>query len=120
MTAIDVMVSTTWALQSAIGEHRVREARIDRAEAKAIRGRWQFGTLLLKQRDDRGRLPKGLVTDLVTRTGTSRREIRNREYFAATHPTENDVRDAVARFGSWDRIVADLTVRRRRARDGVL
>jgi hypothetical protein len=104
-------------LRTTIGIVELLERRIDMASAAALRKRWEFGRELLGARDDEGRLPAGFFSKLMKATGKSRSELRYRELFAATYP-ETELLDAISTFGSWDRIVESLKVRRRRIADG--
>jgi transposase-like protein len=84
------------------------DRRIDEHESTGLCQRWLFGRELLAMRDDRGRLPKGVISELVKLTGKSRSELRFREQFAAAYPTADELRTAIAQFGCWDRVVEHL------------
>src|SRR5215469_11771100 len=85
---------------------RELEARIAASESTGIQARWEFGRALLAQRVGK-QLPAGLLAQVCADVGVSRSELQKRMRLAERYPTEQQVRNAVAQFGSWHRIVAD-------------
>lgn len=81
------------------------EARIGDAEGSGLRARWEFGRELVSRRDGKGRLPNGLLKQVVELTGTGRAELGARMKFAEMFPTEAELSDAVRTFGSWHQVV---------------
>jgi hypothetical protein len=82
------------------------EARIAGSESTGIQARWEFGRALLARRVGK-QLPAGLLAQVCADVGVSRSELAKRMRFAERYPTEEQVRNAVAQFGSWHRIVAE-------------
>jgi phage N-6-adenine-methyltransferase len=80
------------------------DKRVDGAEGEGLRARWEFGRLLLAKRVGK-QLPKGLLDDIARETGKSRQELGYRMQFAEKFPTEEEVSNAVGKFGSWHGIV---------------
>jgi hypothetical protein len=80
------------------------DARVDRAEDDGIRARWEFGRELLRERVGR-KLPAGRLDQLAARTGKSRTELQYRVRFAERYPDENALRNAIAQYRSWFRVV---------------
>lgn len=83
------------------------EQRIATTETDGLRARWDFGRELLAARDGKGRLPNGYLAFVVEETGASRRELAYRMRFAERFPTEDELCNGVAQFGSWHAIVRD-------------
>jgi N6-adenosine-specific RNA methylase IME4 len=77
------------------------DQRIDAHEGEALRDRWEFGHLMLAARDGKSRLPNRYLTALAERTGKSRAELKFRAQFATTYPTESELANALASYGSW-------------------
>lgn len=81
------------------------EARIGGAESEGLRARWEFGRELLAERDGKGRLPNGRLTEVCQQVGASRTEVTKRIQFAERFVDEGQLRNAVTKFGSWHAIV---------------
>ena len=97
----------TAALETILSRRlRGLEARIAVSDATGIQARWEFGQALLAQRVGK-QLPAGLLARVCADVGVSRSELQKRVRFAERYPTDVEVRNAVAQFGSWHRIVAD-------------
>lgn len=64
------------------------EKKIAGADARSLRGRWDFGREYLALRDGAGRLPNGLRAKLIEKTGLSVTELTYRAQFAEQYPTE--------------------------------
>lgn len=84
------------------------DKRVDEAEGDGIMARWEFGRELLAERVGK-QLPAGRLDEIAEAISKSRREVQARIQFAENHPTENEVRNAVAHFGSWHNIVNKKT-----------
>lgn len=82
------------------------DKRVDGAEEDALLARWEFGRMLLAERDAHGgkQLPHGRVNELASVTGKSRSELRYRAQFAEQYPTMEKVTNALVTFGSWHEI----------------
>jgi hypothetical protein len=91
-----------------LGEYVELDRRVDGAEQDAIWARWEFGRLLLAERDAHGgkQLPHGRIEQLCAALKRSPAEIRSRAQFAEEHPTELEVATAVATFRTWTEIRA--------------
>jgi N6-adenosine-specific RNA methylase IME4 len=79
--------------------------RIDAHEGEALRDRWEFGHLMVAARGGMDRLPNGYLTMLVERTGKSRAELKFRAQFAETYPSEDELANALASYGSWFAVI---------------
>lgn len=72
--------------------------------------RYRYGQELLKAKAGRRQLPDGLVTELIVdalRAGfkISEREIQYRVKFATVYANDQQVRKAIADFGSWSGLI---------------
>lgn len=76
---------------------------IDAHETDGLRARWEFGRLMLAERDKNGgkKLPPGYLTALCERTGKSRTELTYRAQFAEKYPTEDSLLNALSNGASW-------------------
>lgn len=81
------------------------DQRIDQHEGEALRDRWEFGVVMLAERDGMDRLPNGYMTELVNRTGKSRSELGYRVQFAEKYQTELELSNALDSFTSWRELV---------------
>jgi len=88
------------------------DKRIDENESCALRARWEFGREMLAARDGAGRLPNGYLTQLVERTGKSRRELCYRAQFAEVYPTEVELCNALHSSTSWREVAKNLKAER--------
>lgn len=98
------------------------EERIAGAEGDGLRARWEFGRDLLAERVGK-KLPPGRLGDVSAETGASRREIQTRMQFAEHFADETALRDAIAQWRSWFRIVHEALPERSReepAEPGIL
>ena len=79
------------------------EKRIGLAEKDGIVARWEFGRVLLAERDRNGgkQLPNGRLAEVCAAVGVSQAEVRNRMQFAVEHRTRDQVATAVVTCGSW-------------------
>ena len=84
------------------------DRRIDQHESTALRDRWEFGHEMLAKRDGMGRLPNRYLSQLVERTGKSRRELGYRAQFAEAYPTEKQLCNALHSFTSWREVAKSL------------
>lgn len=82
------------------------EQQIGAAEGTGLRARWEFGHELLAARDGKGRLPNGYLSAVAERTGASRRELGYRMKFAEQFADEDQLCNAIAKFGSWYQIAS--------------
>jgi hypothetical protein len=93
-----------------LGDERIirLDRKVDQAEDDGIRARWAFGREMLTRRGGKDRLPNGELVRVSILTGKSEREIGYRMQFAERCADEGQLRNAVAEFGSWHRIVAEF------------
>jgi N6-adenosine-specific RNA methylase IME4 len=77
------------------------DERIDAHEGEALRDRWEFGREMVAARAGKAHLPNGYLAALVTRTGKSRAELKFRAQFAERYPSEDEMANALAIYGSW-------------------
>lgn len=83
------------------------DQRIDASESTALRDRWEFGHQMIAARIG-SKLPPGYLTQLVERTGKSRRELAYRAQFAESYPTEDALCNALHNGASWFEITQSL------------
>jgi hypothetical protein len=76
------------------------EGLISKADDDAIHARWVFGRQLLEERVG-NQLPKGRLTEIATVINCGQTEVGCRMRFAERFPTEDEVRDAIAKYHSW-------------------
>jgi hypothetical protein len=79
------------------------EGLITKADGEAIHARWVFGRQLLEERVG-ALLPKGRLAEVANAIGCSLTEIGIRMRVAERFPTEEELRDAVTKYGSWRKI----------------
>lgn len=94
-------------VQIGIREYVQLDAAVDGAERDGIVARWEFGLLMLQERDANGgkQLPTGRLGELSNATGKTGRELQYRAKFAELYTSEEEVRNAFRTFGSWYEIV---------------
>ncbi len=105
--------ATSVAILDELARFARLEERIGESESTGLRARWEFGREMLALRDGKGRLPNGFLTTLAERTGASLTELTKRQQFAQRFPSEDELRNAITKFGSWFRIVRDALPSRR-------
>jgi DNA N-6-adenine-methyltransferase (Dam) len=101
------MTAPLLALAVDLDQYLVLDQRIDGNERDAILGRWEFGRLLLAERDSHAagkQLPHGRIDELCKALGKSASELRYRIQFAEHYPTAEKVSTALETFGSWTAI----------------
>jgi site-specific DNA-methyltransferase (adenine-specific) len=80
------------------------DRKVDAAEGDGIYARWEFGRELLLERVGK-QLPAGRLDEVAEDVGKSRTEIQYRVRFAERFAEGDEVRNAIAHFGSWYRVV---------------
>ncbi len=95
---------------TAIESYVAIDSRIDGSELEGIRARWDFGKLLLREREGK-KLPKGRLAAISDATGKSRAEISNRMQFASLYPTKTSLSNALGNWSSWFEIVHHMGTR---------
>jgi hypothetical protein len=90
-----------------VGELHQIEERIREDEGKSIKARREFGQKLLDQRGDNGRMPYGLLADVINKNGISRSEIHRRMQLAEKFKTDSQVSRAWDKYGSWRRLASE-------------
>lgn len=91
------------------------ERRIGAYETNGLRARWEFGHELLRARDGKGRLPNGYLAKVRETTGVSVTELTKRQQFAERFASEDELRNAVTKFGSWHAIVNEALAKQKPA-----
>lgn len=87
------------------------DAQIAERDKSALRDRWEFGRLIIAARESNGRVPMGYMAALVERTGRSRQELSYRAQFAERFPSEDDLSNALDKFGSWFEVISSGALR---------
>ena len=91
-----------------LGQLDPHDKAIREDEGRSIEARWDFGNVLLKQRDDKKQLRRGLVARVVKEYGVSRSEIHRRMQLAEKFKSKSEVSHAWDKYGSWQRITRDV------------
>ena len=91
----------------AIESYVAIEKRVDVAEADGVEARWEFGRLLLQEREGE-QLPKGRLRAVAAATKNGEREISRRMTFASRYPTRDKVRHVWRTYKSWYGIVTHM------------
>jgi hypothetical protein len=99
------LVSPPPIIQAGDQDLRDADSRVDAAEGEGFYARWEYGQALLRRRIGK-QLPKGLLDEEARKTGKSRTELKYRAQFAERFPTEVEVANALATYGSWHNFVA--------------
>jgi 16S rRNA G966 N2-methylase RsmD len=81
------------------------DRRVDEADASGLRARWEFGRLLRSERIGK-KLPVGRLEELAAAIGKSQQEISLRMMFADRFPDEEAFSNAVRKYASWHKVVA--------------
>ncbi len=100
----------------AIADLRRLEDDITKAEGDGLHARWASGRYMLKLREDKKLLPRGVRKTLTKDLGVHPSELTARMKFAATFPTDEELADGISKFKSWYAITHQaLTTTPRRA-----
>jgi hypothetical protein len=91
--------------QFSIATYRALQARVDKSDLAALLAHWEFGNLLLRERQAHGgkQLPHGRLAELCTWLKLKRRVLEYRMQFAEKY-SKSEVRNALRTFGSWHEI----------------
>jgi hypothetical protein len=81
------------------------ETRIATAEHDSLRVRWESGKHLLMARTDK-MFDRGFRQALEHAHGLKQQEISARMRFAEAYPSEQELTDAVSKFGTWHQLCA--------------
>lgn len=99
----DLTVELDGSDTAALAPYHELEQRIRGSEREALLARWEFGRVLLTEREANGgkKLPNGRLEELANALAIGRTELKNRIQFAEEYP---DADAALAEFGSWHEI----------------
>ncbi len=86
------------------------EQKITASDGGGVMARWAYGRKVLEAKAGRKQLPDGMIADLIKaaeRAGKkiSEREIQYRAKLADVYATDQQVRKAIADFGTWTEII---------------
>jgi hypothetical protein len=79
------------------------EALVRESDNEGIRARWVFGRELLKERIG-PQLPRGRLTEVAAAVGTNISEIGERMRFAERYPTDEELRETLTKYSSWNQV----------------
>jgi hypothetical protein len=96
----------TWA-----GKLKALEQRIVSTEGDGLRARWEFGQMLLPNREGK-KFPKGFLDSVAKETGASRIELQKRVRFAERFSTEDEMCNGVTQWPTWHQMVRDGLARK--------
>jgi len=89
-----------------IASLRKLERRVNVSETEGLRARWEFGRKLLQRRVGK-LLPRGVLDEVATAVGVSRQELGFRMQFAERFDSEDELSNAVRKFGTWHAIAQE-------------
>jgi hypothetical protein len=101
--------------KESVAKLREIEKTISDSDGVNIRSRWEFGSYMLTRiPQGKKQLPNGTLKTLAKEVNVHPSELSARMKFAATCGTEQELSDAVRKFGTWYRITHEALIKKPR------